>query len=109
MITSFINETTIAVKMNRGNPLNTKLGSDVVSKGVGDLFVVGYDDIGKYHRFVGKFGAPMQSLEFLPQHPTSCANRTGKLEKDQLVGVCRFEISTESSKKVSKPPKKATF
>ena len=73
--------------------MNLELGSDVISKGIGDLFVVGYDNISKYYRFVCKFRAPMERLEFLFQHPTSRTNWTGKLEKDEFVGVCGFEIS----------------
>lgn len=80
------------VKMDSGYPSDLKLWRDVISKGVLDPFVVGYDNVRKDHRRSCKFGIPVQCLEFLFQHSTSRANRAGKLQKDELVGISAFEI-----------------
>lgn len=89
----FIDKTTVAVKMDGGNPLDLELRCDIIPERVCNLFVVGYDNVGKYYGCVRKFRAPMECLEFLFQHPTRRTNRTGKLEKDEFIGICGFEIS----------------
>ena len=85
--------TTAGVKMDRGYPSDLELGRDVISKGILHPFVVGYNNVRKDHRRSCKFGISVQCLEFLFQHSTRRANRTGKFEKDELVGVGSFEIS----------------
>ena len=80
------------VKMDRGYPSDLELCCDVISKGILDPFVVGYDNVRKDHRRSCKFGIPVQCLEFLFQHSTRRANRTGKLQKDELVGIRGFKI-----------------